>query len=108
MKKNPFLNYEWDAIAWMLEAVVAIILHFLYVIDEHIILPVVLTLMALLLINLIRHTRNNEKRAEEIEHIHRMVGKIESSLALPIRPKVIDVFPFQIRRFKTSTNTSTP
>lgn len=94
MKKNPFLNYEWDAIAGILAAVVAIILHFLHVIDEHIILPVVLTLMALLFINFIRHTRNNEKSAEEVEHIHRMVGKIESSLTTP---DILLIGPRQLR-----------
>ncbi len=94
MKKNPLLDYEWDAIAGILAAVVAIILHFLHVIDEHIILPVVLTLMALLFINFIRHTRNNEKSADEVERIHRMVGKIQSSLSTP---DILLVGPRQLR-----------
>ncbi|MGB4812731.1 MAG: hypothetical protein WBP13_09690 [Methylophilaceae bacterium] len=83
MKKNRLLSYEWDAIAGILAAVVAIVLHFLHVIDEHIILPVVLTLMALLFINFMRHTRNNEQTAEQVQHLHKMVTKINSSLAAP-------------------------
>jgi hypothetical protein len=83
MKKNSFLSYEWDAIAGILAAVVAIILHFLHVIDEHIILPVVLTLMALLFINFMRHTRNNERTGEQVEHLHHMMTKISSALTVP-------------------------
>jgi hypothetical protein len=83
MKKNRLLSYEWDAIAGILAAVIAIILHFLHIIDEHIILPVVLTLMALLFINFMRHTQNNEHTAEQVEHIHKMVTKINLSLAAP-------------------------
>ena len=83
MNKNRLLNYEWDAIAGILAAVVAIILHFLHIIDEHIILPVVLTLMALLFINFIRHTNNNEHTAAQVELILNAVSKINASLATP-------------------------
>ncbi len=94
MKKNRLLSYEWDAIAGILAAVIAIILHFLHVIDEHIILPVVLTLMALLFINFMRHTQNNEHTAEQVEHIHKMVTKINSSLAAP---DIMLIGPRQLR-----------
>lgn len=94
MKKNHLLSYEWDAIAGILAAVVAIVLHFLHVIDEHIILPVVLTLMALLFINFMRHTRNNENTAEQVEHILKTVSKINSSLAAP---DIVLIGPRQLR-----------
>lgn len=94
MKKNRLLSYEWDAIAGILSAVVAIVLHFLHVIDEHIILPVVLTLMALLFINFMRHTRNNEQTAEKVENIHAMVSKINSSLTTP---DIMLIGPRQLR-----------
>jgi hypothetical protein len=83
MKRNRLLSYEWDAIAGILAAVAAIVLHFLHVIDEQIILPVMLTLMALLFINFIRHTRSNDQTAEQVVHIDKMVTKINSSLAVP-------------------------
>lgn len=83
MNKNRFLNYEWDAIAGILAAVVAIILHFLHIIDEHIILPVVLTLMALLFINFMRHTSNNEHTAEQVELLLKNVSMINASLTVP-------------------------
>jgi hypothetical protein len=94
MNKNRLLNYEWDAIAGILAAVVAIILHFLHVIDEHIILPVVLTLMALLFINFMRHTRNNEHTAVQVDHILKTVSKINASLALP---DILLIGPRQLR-----------
>ena len=83
MDKNRLLKYEWDAIAGILAAVIAIILHFLHIIDEHIILPVVLTLMALLFINFIRHTNNNEHTATQVELLLKTVSNINASLATP-------------------------
>lgn len=94
MKKNRLLSYEWDAIAGILSAVVAIVLHFLHVIDEHIILPVVLTLIALLFINFMRHTRNNEETAEKVEQIHTLVSKISASLT---PPDIVLISPRQLR-----------
>ncbi|MEO8417771.1 MAG: hypothetical protein ABI475_03505 [Methylophilaceae bacterium] len=94
MKRNRLLSYEWDAIAGILAAVVAIVLHFLHIIDEHIILPVVLTLMALLFINFMRHTQHNEHTAEQVEHVHKMVTKINSALAVP---DVVLIGPRQLR-----------
>ena len=94
MNKNRLLNYEWDAIAGILAAVVAIILHFLHIIDEHIILPVVLTLMALLFINFIRHTNNNEHTASQVELLLKTVSKINSSLAIP---DIVLIGPRQLR-----------
>jgi len=94
MKKNRLLSYEWDAIAGILAAVVAIVLHFLHVIDEHIILPVVLTLMALLFINFMRHTQNNEHTAEQVEHILKTVSEINASLATP---DIVLIDPRQLR-----------
>lgn len=93
-KKSQLLNYEWDAIAGVLAAVIAIVLHFLHIIDEQIILPVVLTLMGLLFTNFIRHTRNNEKSADEVEDIHKIVSKIDSSL---VTPDILLIGPRQLR-----------
>jgi hypothetical protein len=94
MIKNRLLKYEWDAIAGILAAVVAIILHFLHIIDEHIILPVVLTLMALLFINFIRHTNNNEHTAEQVELILKTVSNISASLVMP---DIVLIGPRQLR-----------
>ena len=83
MTDNRFYSYEWDAIAGILAAIAAIFLHLFHVVDEHIILPIVLALMALLFLNFMRHTRNNERTAVHVERTHEMVAKIKASLAIP-------------------------
>lgn len=83
MKLKRFLSYEWDAIAGIATAVTAIILDLLHVVDEHVILPIVLALMALLFINFMRHTRNNELTAEQVDRTEAAIGKIQAGLQLP-------------------------
>ncbi|MFP5505349.1 MAG: hypothetical protein ACLGH6_04065 [Gammaproteobacteria bacterium] len=94
MKIKHLLNYEWDAIAGIVAAVVAIVLHLLHVVDEHVILPIVLALMGLLFINFMRHTRNNELTAEQVERTARAVTRIQSTLR---HPEVVLVGPRNLR-----------
>jgi hypothetical protein len=94
MTFKKFLSFEWDAIAGSVAAVVALVLHLLRVVDEHVILPIVLALMALLFINFMRHTRNNELTAEQVDRTAHMVGSIQSALKLP---DVILIGPRYIR-----------
>lgn len=95
MKGNRFLSYDWDAIAGVLAAVAALILHMLHLVDDQVILPIVLVLMALLFINFMRHERNNERTAGQVEQIQRMTAKIKSSLTIP---DVVLVGPRQLRK----------
>lgn len=83
MKLKRFLSFEWDAIAGIVAAVVAIILHFFHVVDEHVVLPIVLALMALLFINFMRHTRNNELTAEQVDRTAHAISRIQSELRPP-------------------------
>lgn len=83
MKLKQVLNWEWDAIAGIIAAVVAIVLHILHVVDEDVILPIVLALLGLLFINFMRHTRNNEITAEHVDRTADAVNSIQSALRLP-------------------------
>ncbi|MDE2118776.1 MAG: hypothetical protein KGJ19_09300 [Betaproteobacteria bacterium] len=83
MKHNRSHHYEWDAIAGILAAISAIFLHLFHVVDEHIVLPIMLALMALLFLNFLRHTLNNERTAVQVEHTQEMVAKIKASLTTP-------------------------
>ena len=83
MKLKKMLSFEWDAIAGILAAVIALILHLLHIVDEHVILPIILALIALLLINFMRHTRNNEITAEQVNHTLQAISKIQSTLKTP-------------------------
>jgi hypothetical protein len=94
MRIKKLLSYEWDAIAGILAAVVAIILHLLHVVDQHVILPIVLALMGLLFVNFMRHARNNEVTAEEVERTGHAVRRLQSALK---GPDVILVGPRQLR-----------
>ncbi len=94
MKLKHFLSYEWDAIAGILAAVVALILHLFNIVDEHILLSILLALMALLFINFMRHTQNNERTAGQVERTQEMVARIQSSLSTP---DVVLIGPRQLR-----------
>jgi len=94
MNIKKLLSYEWDAIAGLLAAVAAIILHLLHIVDEHVILPIVLALLGLLFINFMRHTRNNELTAEQVEQAGHTLRRIESALK---PPDTILIGPRQLR-----------
>lgn len=94
MKVKKIISLEWDAIAGIVAAVVAIVLHLLHVVDEHVILPIVLALMALLFINFMRHTRNNELTAEQVDHTAHAVSRIQLALK---HPDVVLVGPRHLR-----------
>lgn len=83
MNIKKYLNFEWEAIAGILAAVAAIILHLLHVVDEQVILPIVLALLGLLFINFMRHARNNELTAEQVERTERAINEIQTTLKLP-------------------------
>lgn len=94
MRAKKLLSYEWDAIAGIVAAVVAIVLHLLHVVDEDVILPIVLALMGLLFVNFMRHARSNDVTAEEVERTGHTVRRIQSTLK---GPDVLLVGPRQLR-----------
>lgn len=91
-KKNP--GIEWEAVAGILAAIAAIILHLLHVVDEQVILPIVLALLGLLFINFLRHARNDEQTAEQVDHISRAVNRVQSTLK---PPDVVLIGPRELR-----------
>lgn len=94
MKLKKLLSYEWDAIAGLLAAVVAIVLHLLHIVDEDVVLPIVLALLGLLFINFMRHTSHNEQTAEQVNQIEHTARRIQATLK---PPEIILVGPRQIR-----------
>lgn len=80
MWQKKFISYEWDAIAGILTAVAAIVLHHLHLLDDRVVMPVFLGLMALLFINFMRHSRNNELTAEKVAHTERMLEGMQEAL----------------------------
>ena len=94
MKAKKIFTYEWDAIAGVITAVAASVLHLLHVLNEEIMLSIVLALIGLLFTNFMRHSRNNELTAEKIEHTAADVQRIHAGLKLP---EVVLIGPRQIR-----------
>lgn len=89
MWQKKFISYEWDAIAGILTAVAAIVLHHLHLLDDRVVMPVFLGLMALLFINFMRHSRNNELTAEKVAHAERMLEGMQEALR-PAEVALID------------------
>lgn len=81
MKIKKFLEIEWEAIAGVLAAVAASVLHLLHIVDEEVMLSIVLALIALLFLSFMRHTRHNEEMAENIDSVAAEVGEINAGLS---------------------------
>ncbi len=94
MKLKNILKFEWDAIAGIIAAVTAIVLHLLHIVDEHTILLILLALVGLLFINFLRHTSENEKTAHQIIQSARKISKIQQAIQ---PPDVILVGPRHLR-----------
>lgn len=63
---NKFLKMEWDAIAGVIAASIAIIMHLLHIIESDVLLTLSVVLLALLFIRNIRHENSMEKIREEL------------------------------------------
>lgn len=91
MKK--FMKYDWDAIAGVTAAVLAIILHFLHIIQEEVLITLSVVLLALLFIRDIRRENSTEEIEERLDFIGNTVKQIKTGLeptdAILIGPKHI-------------------
>lgn len=94
MKIRQVLGWEWDAIAGIAAAFAAIVLHLLHIVDAEVILPILLALLGLLFINFMRHSRNNELTAEQVERTALAVDGLQAALQ---RPEVVLVGPRKLR-----------
>ena len=83
MKIRQAMSWEWDAIAGIAAAFVAIVLHLLHIVDETVVLPILLALVGLLFINFMRHSRNNELTAEQVERMGHTVDSLHAALERP-------------------------
>lgn len=94
MKLKRFLAFEWDAVAGILTAVAAIVLHALHVVETGVLLSIIPALLALLFISFLRHQRNDERMAERVERTESAVLHIQSTLS---PADVILIGPRQLR-----------
>lgn len=87
------LKLDWDALAGIVAAVVALTLHFLHVVEEGVLLALSLVLLALLLIRDLRRESDAEKALDLAERTSTAVSRIDSAVQ---KPDVILVGPSQL------------
>ena len=60
-RMRRFLSFDWDAIAGIVAAVMALVMHFLHLIEEEVLLMIAVVLLALLFIRDLRRERSSER-----------------------------------------------
>jgi hypothetical protein len=71
---------EWEAVAGILAAVLALVLHFLHIVDEAVLLQITLVLMAFLFISHLRRESETENLSESLAHTERSVEEIRAGI----------------------------
>lgn len=94
MKLKQLLRLDWDAIAGIVAAVAALVMHFLHVIEEDILLMIAVVLIALLFLRDLRRERHAERMDESVQQTEAVVKEIQAKL---IPPDVILIGPRQLR-----------
>ena len=89
-----FRRYDWDAVAGIVAAAVALILHLLHVVQPDILLTITLVLVALLLLRQLRHEEREERVENATGRTEQMIVKLQDALKLP---DVVLVGPRQLR-----------
>lgn len=95
---NRLLKIEWDAIAGVVAAITAIVLHFLHVIDLEVLAVITLVLIAAMFIRLLRSENGQRRIAASVDRGERLLGHLVRS-ARP--PDVIVIGPRDLRRSST-------
>jgi hypothetical protein len=93
-RMRRFRNVEWEAVAGVVAAVVALVLHLLGVADEGVLLTVMLVLLALLLLSVVRG-QGREQRVDEV--LQSVAGDLAGLRASLTPPDAILVGPRSLR-----------
>jgi len=98
MNRAKLSKVEWDAIAGIVAAGLAIVLHWLHVVDEDTILLILLALVGLLFMNFLRYSEENRRTAEHVNDTLRKVDRIGEGIQTP---DVILIGPRRLRAQNT-------
>jgi hypothetical protein len=93
-KRHWLRRYDWDAVAGIVAAAAALILHLLHVVQSDILLTITLVLVALLLLRQLRHEEREERVEEMTGRTERMIVKLHDVLKAP---EVVLVGPRHLR-----------
>jgi hypothetical protein len=78
-----FRSVQWEAVAGVAAAVVALVLHLLDVVDIDVLLTVILVLLAMILLGLVRGEGREERADETLAGIAKDVAGLRAALAPP-------------------------
>lgn len=82
-RMRRLLSLDWDAIAGILAAVVAIVMHFLHLIDQGVLLMITVVLLALLFLRGLRREPASERMERSLKRTETTVTEIQSALNPP-------------------------
>src|SRR5450759_2861545 len=82
-RKHWLRRYDWDAIACIVAAAVALILHLLHVVQPDILLTVTLVLVALLLLRQLRHEEREERVEDMAGRTKQMIVRLHDDRLKP-------------------------
>jgi len=77
-----FLKYDWDAVAGVTAAFVAILMHFLHIVEAEVLLTIAVVLIALLFLRDLRRENVNERHDLEVQQIRSDVKDILARISL--------------------------
>ena len=80
-----FKNVEWEAVAGVAAAVLALVLHLLHVVDEGVLLSVMLVLLALLLLRGVRGEGREQRVDDTLRSVATDLATVRAALTPPTR-----------------------
>ena len=95
---HRLLRIEWDAVAGVLAAVAAIILHLLHIIDTEVLAVITLVLIAAMFLRMLRSEHGQRRVATGVERGERLLGQLVKGTK---PPDVLVIGPREIREVST-------
>lgn len=80
---NRFLKYDWDAIAGIIAAVLAIVMHMLHIIDAEVLLVIAVILLAILFLRELRQEKQFEHIDQSLRQTELTIKDILTHLSPP-------------------------
>ena len=91
---QKFLKVEWEAVAGIVAAVIALVMHFLHVVEEEVLLVIAVVLLSLFFIRDLRRERLTEQMRDSLEQTEKGIIHIQAALS---PPDTILIGPQQLR-----------
>jgi hypothetical protein len=83
MAQRWLRRYDWDAVAGIVAAAVALVLHLLHVVQTEVLLTLTLVLVALLLLRQLRHEEREERVDRATGRTERLVAELQQQVKTP-------------------------